>query len=103
MPEKVRKEVERFTLVNGKNTTIDRYSKIYPKYELKTTSVNTWKSKCKNNKESILAKNYVRPNLSSDELLQKTKDIVIGTPNAGTVISRMVIAIGTGVSLIFRI
>ena len=39
-----------------------------------------------------------------DELLQNTKDIVIGTRNAGTVIlRRMVIAIGAGVSFIFRI
>ena len=60
-------------------------------------------SKCKNTKENTLNKNSGRPNLLSDELFQKTKDI-IGTRNAGTVISRrLVIAIGTGLSLIFRI
>ena len=44
-------------------------------------------SKCKNTKENTLNKNSGRPNLLSDELFQKTKDI-IGTRNAGTVISR---------------
>ena len=51
--------------------------------------------------QNTLIKKYRRPNLSSDELLQKTKDIVIGTHSAGTVISRrMLIAIGTGGSLL---
>ena len=49
--------------------------------------------------EGPLAKNSGRPNVLSNELLKKTKDIVIGTRQAGTVISRrMVIAIGTGVA-----
>ena len=34
--------------------SIDQYSKIYPKYDLKSTSVNTWKTKCKSNKENTL-------------------------------------------------
>ena len=51
--------------------------------------------------QNTLIKKYRRPNLSSDELLQKTKDIVIGTHSAGTVISRrMLIAIGTVGSLL---
>ena len=53
-------------------------------------------------KKSSLSKNSGKSNLLSDELLQKTKDIVIGTCQAGIVISRrMVIVFGTGVSLCF--
>ena len=60
------------------------------------------KSKIKEKKENSLAKRSSRPNLLSDDLLKKTKDIIIGTRNAGTVISRkMVIAIGTGQLVIF--
>ena len=53
--------------------------------------------KYKSNKENTLA---ARSSLLSDEMLQMTKPIVIGTRSAGTVISRrMFIAIGTGASL----
>ena len=39
-----------------------------------------------------------KSNLVDDEMLQKTRDVIIGSRLAGTVISRkMVIAIGTGV------
>ena len=100
VPEKVRKEVGRYALIHETKAAVDKYSKIYPKYDLKLTSVNTWETKCKNNKENTLAKKSERPNLLSDELPQKTKDIVIGTRSAGKVISRrMVIAIGTGTSM----
>ena len=89
-------------MVKRTKAAVTRYSKIYPKYNLKRTSLNTWKSKSKNSKESTLAENSVRPNLLSDELIQKTKSIVIGTCNTGTVMStRIVIAIGTGLSLFF--
>ena len=98
--EKVRKEVRRYALIHGTKAAVDKYSKIFPKYDLKCTSVNTWKTKCKSNKENTLIKKSGRPNLLSDELLHKTKDIVIGTRSAETVISRrMVIAVGTGASL----
>ena len=60
--------------------------------------------KVEEKKQHTLAKNSGRPNLLRDELRQKTKDIVLGTRNAGTLISRrMVIAIRTSVILIFRI
>ena len=97
VPEKVKIEVGRFAAANGTKEAIKRYSKIYPKYNFKRTSVNSWKGKIKTKKESCLAKRSGRHNLLDDHLLKKTKDIIIGTRNAGTVISRrMVIAIGTG-------
>ena len=100
LPEKVRKDVGRYALIHRTKAAVDKYSKIYPKYDLKRTSVNTWKTKCKSNKENTLIKKSGRRNRLSDELLRKTKDIVIGTRSAGTVISRrMIIAVGTGASL----
>ena len=102
VPEKVKIEVGRFAALNGTKAALKRYSKIYPKYDLKRTSVNSWKSKIKDKKENSLAKRSGRPNLLSDDLLKKTKNIIIGMRNAGTVISRrMVIAIGTGQLVIF--
>lgn len=51
VPEKVRKEVGKYALIHEKKAAVDKYSKIYPKYDLKRTSVNTWKKKCKINKK----------------------------------------------------
>ena len=52
----------------------------------------------KNNGNSQNLKKIGRPNLLSEELLKRTKDVIVGSRLAGTVISRrMVIAIGTGV------
>ena len=103
VPEKVKIEAGRYAALNGTKAAFKRYSKIYPKYDhLKRTSVDSWKSKIKDKKENSLAKRSGRPNLLSDDLLKKTKEIIIGTRNAGTVISRrMVIAIGTGQLVIF--
>ena len=102
VPEKVKIKVGRYAAFNGTKTALKRYSKIYRKYDLKRTFVNSWKSKIKDKKENSLAKRSRRPNLLSDDLLKKTKDIIVGTRNAGTVISRrMVIAIGTGQLVIF--
>ena len=97
VPEKVKVEIGRYALLNGTQAAIKRFSKMYPKYDLKRTSINTWKRKCKNKKESSLSKRSGRPNLLSDNLIKKTKDIIIGTRNAGTVISRTTfLAIRTG-------
>ena len=81
VPEKVKIEVGRYAPLNGTKATLKRYSKVYPKYDQKRTSVNSWKSKIKDKKENSLAKRFGRPNLLSDELLKKTKDIIIGTRN----------------------
>ena len=61
-------------------------------------SISSWKASFKNNGNSQNLKKIGRPNLLSEELLKRTKDVIIGSRLAGTVISRrMVIAIGTGV------
>ena len=60
--------------------------------------LNSCKASFKNNENSQNLKKIGRPNLLSEELLKRTKDIIIGSGLAGTVISRrMVFAIGTGV------
>ena len=47
---------------------------------------------------SSLSQKLARPNLLSESLMKKTKEIIVGTCLAGTVISRrMIIAIGTAV------
>ena len=61
-------------------------------------SISSWKASFKNNGNSQNLKKIGRPNLLSEELLKRTKDVIIGSRLAGTIISRrMVIAIGTGV------
>ena len=50
VPEKVKIEVGRYAALNGTKAALKRYSKIYPKYDLKRTSVNSWKSKIKDKK-----------------------------------------------------
>ena len=48
--EKIWKEAGTFALVSRTKAVINRYSKISPRYDLKPTHVNIWKSKCKKNK-----------------------------------------------------
>ena len=70
VPEKVKMEVGRYTALNGTKAALKRYSKIYPKYDLKRTSVNSWKSKIKD----------------------KKRELSCETGNAGTVISRRMVS-----------
>lgn len=98
VPKLVRIEVGKYALRHSTKDALDHFSKKYPKYKFKRTSVNSWKASLKTNENDKPLKKIGRPNLLSDELLTKTKDVIIGSRLAGTVISRrMVIAIGTGV------
>ena len=49
---------------------------------------NSRKASFKNNGNSQNLKNIGRPNLLSEELLKRAKDVIIGSRLAGTVISR---------------
>ena len=61
-------------------------------------SISSWKASFKNNGNSQNLKKIGRPNLVSEELLKRTKDIIIDSRLAGLVISRrMIIAVGAGV------
>lgn len=101
IPKHVRVEVGKYALVHGTHAAMKKFSELYPKFKFKRTTINTWKSKLKANGQqntNTLFKKTGRPNLLPEELLKKTKDVIIGTRLAGTVISRrMVIAIGNGV------
>ena len=59
VPEKVKIEVGRCAALNGTKAALKRYSKIYPKYDLKRTSVNSWKSKIKDKKRTLLRNGLV--------------------------------------------
>ena len=90
-------EVGKYALARNTKDVLAKFSKQHTKYTFKRTSINSWKT-FKNNRNSQNLKKIGRPNLLSEELLKRTKDVIIGSRLAGTVISRrMVIVIGTGV------
>ena len=98
IPKHIRMEVGNYALTHSTKDALAKFSKQYLKYTFKRTSINSWKASLKNNGNSQNLKKIGRPNLLSEELLKRTKDIIIGSGLAGTVISRrMVFAIGTGV------
>ena len=98
IPKHIGMEVEKYALAHSTKDALVKFSKQYPNYTFKRTSINSWKVSFKNNGNSQNLKKIVRPNLLSEELLKRTKDVIISSHLAGTVISRrMVIAIGTAV------
>ena len=91
-------EVGKYTIAHSTKDALANSSKQYRKYTFKRTSINSQKASFKNNGNSQNLKKIGQPNLFSEKLLKKAKDIIIGSRLAGTFISRsMVIAIGTGV------
>ena len=95
IPKHIRMEVGKYALAHSNKDALAKFSKQYLKYKFKQTYINSWKASFKNNGTSQNLKKIGRPNLVSEELLKKTKGIIIGSRPAGTVISRrMVIAIG---------
>ena len=98
IPKYIRMEVGKYALAHSTKDALAKFSKQYPKYTFKRTSINSWKASFKNNGNSQNLKKISRPNLLSEELLKRAKDVIIGSRLAGTVISRkMVIGNGTGV------
>ena len=98
IPKHIRMEVGKYALAHSNKDTLAKFLKQYPKYTFKRTYMNSWKASFKNNGNSQNLKKIGRPNLVSEELLKRTKDIIIGSRLAGLVISRrMIIAVGAGV------
>ena len=102
VPEKI-KEVGRFVLLHSTKSAINKLSKIYPEFIFLRTTVNSWKRKIKLSRDSVdhwppkLSK-VGRPNLLDEVLLQKVKDIIVGTRLAGSVVNcKQVVCIGRGV------
>ena len=95
IPKHIRMEVGKYALAHSTKDALAKFSKQYPKYTFKRTSINSLKASFKNNGNSENLKKIGRPNLLSEEFLKRTKDVIIGSRRAGTVFSRrMVIAIG---------
>ena len=91
-------EVAKYNLAHNTKDALAKFSKENPKCMFKRTSINSWKTSFKNNGNSQNFKKIDPPNLLSEELLKRTKDVVISSRLAGTAISRrIVIAIETGV------
>ena len=91
-------EVAKCNLLHNTKDALAKFSKQHPKCTFKGTSINSWKTSFKNNGNSQNLKKIVQPNLLSEELLKRTKDVIISSRLAGIVISRrMVIVIETGV------
>ena len=78
-------EFGKYALAHNTKDALAKFSKQYPKYTFKQTSINSWKASFNNNGN---LKKIGRPNLLSEELLKGTKDVIIGSRLAATVISR---------------
>ena len=71
--EKVSKEVGRYALIRGTKAVVDKYPKIYPKYDLKRISVNTLKTKCKSSK-GYLCMEFVTADWCYREVVEPRSD-----------------------------
>ena len=87
------------SLDHSTKDALEKFSKQYPKFTFKCTSINSWKTllRKKNGDNQTFIKKG-RPYLFPETLFKKMKNVIVGSRLAGTVISRrMRIAIGTGV------
>ena len=99
VPETIKREAGKYALLHGTKATVERFNKVYPNYTFVRTTINNWNIKMKKEKDGkTIFKKKGRPNLVSDDFMEKIKTIMIGTRVAGTTISRrIVMAIGNGV------
>ena len=84
IPNHIRMEVGKYALAYSTKDALAKFSKQYPKYTFKRTSINSWKASFKNNGNSQNLKKISRPNLLSEELLKRAKDVIIGSRLAGS-------------------
>ena len=83
IPSRIRTETGKYALCYGTEAARKRFSSKYLQYEFKRSTLEET--------------NFERPNKANDEVMLKTKEVIIGICIAGVVISRkMVIPIGTG-------
>ena len=62
-------EVGKYALAHNTKDALAKFSKQYPNYKFKRTSINSWKASFKNNENSPNLKKTGRPNLLFEELL----------------------------------
>ena len=63
IPKHVRMEVGKHALARSTKDALAKFSKQYPKYTFKRTSINSWKASFKNNENSQNLKKIGRANL----------------------------------------
>ena len=71
IPKHIPMEVGKYTLAHSTKDALAKFSKQYPKYTFKRTSINSWKASFKNNGNGQNLKKIGRPNIFSEELLKK--------------------------------
>ena len=70
-----------YALLHGTKATVEQFSKVFPKYTFVRTTINNWKLKMKKEKDGkTIFKKKGRPNLVSDDFMEKIKTIMTGTP-----------------------
>ena len=70
-------EIGKYVLAHSTKDAVAKFSKQYPKYTFKRTSINSLKASFKNNGNSENLKKIGRPNLLSEEFLKRTKDVIL--------------------------
>ena len=70
-------EIGKYVLAHSTKDVVAKFSKQYPKYTFKRTSINSLKASFKNNGNSENLKKIGRPNLLSEEFLKRTKDVIL--------------------------
>ena len=70
-------EIGKYVLAHSTKDAVAKFSKQYPKYTFKRTSINSLKASFKNNGNSENLKKTGRPNLLSEEFLKRTKDVIL--------------------------
>ena len=78
IPSKIKGEIGSYALSHWTKAAIDCFSKVYTKYSHKRTMVNGWKERS-GKKDLHSTGKRGRPNLVDDEMLEKTKDVIMGS------------------------
>ena len=98
IPKHIGIEVGMYVLDRSTKDALEKFSKQYPKFYFKRTSINSWKILLTKSGGNQTFSKKGRPNLLLETLLNKRKDVIVVSRLAGTVISRrMIITIGTKV------
>ena len=93
---KIKREVASYAKEFSTQAALKKFRSKYPKLTFNRTTVNNWKKKFE--RPEALGRKIGRPNMLSDDIIKKVKDIVMGTRIAGGVINRQqVVCIAKGV------
>ena len=81
VPDKIKQDVGKYAMIHGTKLAITKFSKIYPKYTFRRTTINSWKRKVRirRNQDLPIFSKVGRPNLLDETLLQNVKARIVGT------------------------